>query len=152
MVHAERWITCMHAACIFFTCQTEVRWKWSTREEVLHVYCIKQTDADVWSTNKPQCFRLQTGVVFWASNPSSPLMYSLAGPVVWYGPVQRDSVAEVRVVAILLSQVFSIALLNRRQSGRKAAFTSTPEALDQTQRFGQTCVRQTRLHVKKRCK
>lgn len=68
-------------------------------------------------------------------------MDSLAGPVVWDGPIQRDPVAEVRVVAVLLSQVFSIALLSRRQSGRKAAFTSTPEALDQTQRLGQTCVR-----------
>lgn len=70
-----------------------------------------------------------------------PMMDSLAGPVVWDGPIQRDPVAEVRVVAVLLSQVFSIALLRRRQSGRKAAFTSTPEALDQTQRLGQTCVR-----------
>lgn len=40
-------------------------------------------------------------------------MYALAGPVVWYGPVQRDSVTEVRVVAVLLSQVFSVALLSR---------------------------------------
>lgn len=77
-------------------------------------------------------------------------MDSLAGPVVRDGPIQRDSVAEVGVVAILLSQVFSIALLSRRQSGRKAAFTSTPEALDQTQRLGQTCVRQTRSHIQKK--
>lgn len=81
------------------------------------------------------------------SKPSAPLLYSLAGPVVWYGPVQRDSVAEVCVVAVLLPQVFSIALLSRRQSGRKAAFTSTPEALDQTQRLGQTCVRPQGLRI-----
>lgn len=74
---------------------------------------------------------------------------SLAGPVVWYGPVQRDSVAEERVVAILLSQVLSIALLGHRQSCRKAALASTPEALDQTQRSGQTCARQTRSHVQR---
>lgn len=75
-------------------------------------------------------------------------MHSLAGPVVRYGPVQRDSVAEVCVVAVLLPQVFSVALLSWRQCGREAAFTPTPEALNQTQRFGQTWVRQTRLHVK----
>lgn len=79
-------------------------------------------------------------------------MNSLVGPVVWDGPIQRDPVAEVRVVAVLLSQVLSIALLSRRQSGRKAAFTSTPEALNQTQRLGQTCVTQTRSHVKKKKK
>lgn len=75
-------------------------------------------------------------------------MHSLAGPVVRYGPVQRDSVAEVCVVAVLLPQVFSVALLSWRQCGREAAFTPTPEALNQTQRFGQTWVRRTRLHVK----
>lgn len=76
------------------------------------------------------------------------IVYSLAGPVVGYGAVQRYSVAEVRVVTVLLPQVFSVALLGWRQSGREAAFTPTPEALNQTQRFGQTWVRQTRLPVK----
>ncbi len=66
------------------------------------------------------------------------LNHSLAGPVVRDGPIQRDSVTEVGVVAVLLPQVFSIALLSWRQRGREAAFTPTPEALDQPQRFGQT--------------
>lgn len=71
-------------------------------------------------------------------------MYSLAGPVVRYGPIQRDSVTEVGVVAVLLPQVFSVALLSWRQRGRDAGFTPTPETLDQAQRFGQTWARQTR--------
>lgn len=71
-----------------------------------------------------------------------PLSYSLSRPVVRYSPIQRDSVAEVGVVAVLLPQVFSVALLSWRQRGREAAFTPTPEALNQTQRFGQTWVRQ----------
>lgn len=72
-------------------------------------------------------------------------MYSLAGPVVRYGPIQRDSVTEVGVVAILFPQVFSVALLSWRQCGREAAFTPTPKALNEAQRFGQTWVRQTKL-------
>lgn len=71
-----------------------------------------------------------------------PLSYSLSRPVVRYSPIQRDSVAEVGVVAVLLPQVFSVALLSWRQRGREAAFTPTPEALNQTQRFGQTWERQ----------
>lgn len=39
------------------------------------------------------------------------LVHSLARPVVRYGPIQRDSVAEVGVVAVLLPQVFGVALL-----------------------------------------
>lgn len=71
-------------------------------------------------------------------------MYSLAGPVVWYGPIQRDSVTEVGVVAVLLPQVFSIAFLSWWQGGRESAFTPTPKALNQAQRFGQTWAGQTR--------
>lgn len=62
--------------------------------------------------------------------------------MVRYSPIQRDSVAEVGVVAVLLPQVFSVALLSWRQRGRETAFTPTPEALNQTQRFGQTWERQ----------
>lgn len=65
-------------------------------------------------------------------------MYSLAGPVVGYVAVQRYPVAEVGVVAVLLPQVFSVALLGWRQRGGEASSAPTPEALDQTQRFGQT--------------
>ena len=64
--------------------------------------------------------------------------YSLARSVVRYGPIQRYSVTEVGVVAILLSQVFSIAFLSWGQGGWESAFTPTPKALNQTQRFGQT--------------
>lgn len=71
-------------------------------------------------------------------------MYSLARPVVRYGPIQRDSVTEVGIVAVFLPQVFSVVLLSWRQRGGEATFTPTPEALYQTQRFGQTWVRQTR--------
>lgn len=68
----------------------------------------------------------------------------LAGPVVWYGPVQRDPVAEVGVVAVLLSKVFGFVFLSRRQRGRDAAFPPATVALNQAQRFGQTLVRQNR--------
>lgn len=71
-------------------------------------------------------------------------MYLLAGPVVWYGPIQGDFVTEVGIVAVLLPQVFSVALLSWQQRRREAAFTPTPEALNQAQRFGQTWARQTR--------
>lgn len=76
-----------------------------------------------------------------------PLGYSLAGPVVGDAAVQRDAVAEVGVVAVLLPQVLGVALLGRRQRGGAPASAPTPEALDQTQRFGQTWARQTRLVV-----
>lgn len=84
--------------------------------------------------------------MFYLTVLNHPLdMYSLVGPVVRYGPIQRDSVTQVGVVAILLPQVFSVALLSRRQRGGEATFTATPEALNQAQRFGQTWARQTRL-------
>lgn len=65
-------------------------------------------------------------------------MHSLSRPVVRNGPIQGDPVTEVGVVAVLLPQVFSVAVLGRRQSGGKAAFTPTAEALDEAQRLGQT--------------
>lgn len=40
-------------------------------------------------------------------------MDSLAGPVVRYGPVQRDPVTQVGVVAVFLPQVFGVTLLQR---------------------------------------
>lgn len=101
----------------------------SSRDEIFYYYCF---------------YEIALTVKF----DSYPLVYSLAGPVVGYGAVQRYSVAEVCVVTVLLPQVFSVALLGWRQCGREAAFSPTPEALNQTQRFGQTWVRQTRLPVK----
>lgn len=65
-------------------------------------------------------------------------MNSLAGSVVWDGPIQRDPIAEVGVIAVLLPQVFSVVLLSRGQCGRETTFTPTPKALDQAQGFGQT--------------
>lgn len=64
--------------------------------------------------------------------------------MVWYGPVQRDPVAEVGVVAVLLSKVFGFVFLSRRQRGRDTAFSPATVALNQAQRFGQTLVRQNR--------
>ena len=65
-------------------------------------------------------------------------MDSLAGPVVRDVPIQGDPVAEVGVVAVLLLQVFGVALLGRRQRGGEAASAPAPEALDQAQGLGQT--------------
>lgn len=101
----------------------------SSRDEIFYYYCF---------------YEIALRVKF----DSYPLVYSLAGPVVGYCAVQRYSIAEVCVVTVLLPQVFSVALLGWRQCGREATFTPTPKALNQTQRFGQTWVRQTRLPVK----
>lgn len=95
------------ARFFFYMCigKAEVRWKRSTREEATHVCSMKQTHAAIHGINNV----LKTLV----RCCDHQLMYALAGPVVWYGPVQRDSVTEVRIVAVFLSQVFRVALLSR---------------------------------------
>lgn len=44
---------------------------------------------------------------------SSLDLYSLARPMVWYCAVQRNSVTEVGIIAVLLPKVFSVTLLSR---------------------------------------
>lgn len=62
--------------------------------------------------------------------------YSLFGPVVGNGPVQRDAVAELRVVAVLLvlaRRLLAVLL----QRGRQAALAQAPGALHQTHGLGE---------------
>lgn len=111
-----------------------------------------------WNVNHVHCVRLEEDISeakkkckIWMTQPSEAQfkvssldLYSLARPMVWYCAVQRNSVTEVGIIAVLLPKVFGVTLLSRWQRGREAAFTPTPKALNQAQRFGQTWARQTR--------